>query len=62
MQSQPVTITLALKKRDLPSNQSRRKKLLKDLVVFIEHIDGTNELVRGNIITKEEGTLIMGLG
>ncbi|WP_274365480.1 cadherin-like beta sandwich domain-containing protein [Paenibacillus thermotolerans] len=57
MESQPVTITLPLKASDLPSAGAERENVLNNLVIFIEHDDGTKELVRGKLVTYKEGTL-----
>ena len=48
MESQPVIIVLPLYDR-LPDNQAEREKILNNLVIFIEHDDGTMELVKGTV-------------
>ncbi|WP_433745114.1 S-layer homology domain-containing protein [Falsibacillus pallidus] len=57
MQSQPVTVALPLRGADLPKDQSSRQDLLKNLVVFIEHSDGTKELKRGKVIVNEDSSI-----
>jgi photosystem II stability/assembly factor-like uncharacterized protein len=55
MQSRPVTLTLPLK--DLPANETQRQAILDNLVVFIEHSDGTKELLRGDLVKNQDGSL-----
>ncbi|MBM7647789.1 methionine-rich copper-binding protein CopC [Bacillus ectoiniformans] len=52
MQSRPVTLTLPL--TDLPKNEEERQQILKNVVVFIEHSDGTKEIKKATIITKDK--------
>jgi len=56
MQSRPVTLILPLKD-SLPQNEAVRKAILDNIVVFIEHSDGTKELIRGEIVTYKDGEL-----
>ncbi|WP_276356229.1 S-layer homology domain-containing protein [Cohnella caldifontis] len=48
MQSRPVTLVLPLRDRSLTEKQ------LKQLGIFIEHSDGTKELVKGEIVPYDE--------
>lgn len=49
MQNRPVTLTLPL-----PNDVTQEQ--LESLVVYIEHSDGTKEVVRGQIVDFKEGT------
>ena len=49
MQNRPVTLTLPLPK-------TITQEQLDHLAVYIEHSDGTREVVRGNIVDFKEGT------
>ncbi|MFF2752473.1 DUF4073 domain-containing protein [Psychrobacillus sp. NPDC058041] len=49
MQSREVSILLPLKE-DLPKDSKARDELLKNLVIFVEHSDGTKEVVRGKVV------------
>lgn len=57
LQSQPVTITMPIREEDLPQDEESRQRILDDLVIFIEHSDGTKEVIKGTFITNEDGTL-----
>ncbi|MED4352029.1 S-layer homology domain-containing protein [Schinkia azotoformans] len=57
LQSQPVTITMPIREEDLPKDKESRQRILDDLVIFIEHSDGTKEVIKGTFITNEDGTL-----
>lgn len=54
MQSHPVTLILPLKD-SVPQNEAARQAILDNLVIFIEHSDGTKELVRGELVTYKDG-------
>lgn len=56
MQSRPVTLVLPLKD-SLPQNEAERQAILDNLVIFVEHSDGTKELIRGEIVPYKEGEL-----
>lgn len=56
MESHPVDLLLPLKDA-LPANQKEREELLENLVIFIEHDDGTKELVKGSIVSYDTDTL-----
>lgn len=47
MENRPVTVYMPL--GTLPSDDAKRKDLLDHLVIFIEHDDGTKELVQGEL-------------
>ncbi|MHC0037605.1 InlB B-repeat-containing protein [Pseudoneobacillus sp. C159] len=51
MQGRPVTIRMPLESTKLS------QKMLDNLVVFIEHSDGTKELIQGKLITLKDGSL-----
>lgn len=57
LQSQPVTITMPIREEDLPKDEESRQRILDDLVIFIEHSDGTKEVIKGTFITNKDGTL-----
>ncbi|GGH77852.1 hypothetical protein GCM10007362_22230 [Saccharibacillus endophyticus] len=52
LQSRPVTLTLPL-----PANSSFTAAQRQKLGVYIEHSDGTKQLVRGTVVTQEDGKL-----
>lgn len=54
MESHPVTLTLPLTE-PLPDHAAERQDLLDNLAVFIEHDDGTKELVSGRFVSYKEG-------
>lgn len=56
MQSRPVTLVLPLKDA-LPTDETAKQRILDNLVVFVEHSDGTKELIRGEIVTYKDGLL-----
>ncbi|WP_260631025.1 cohesin domain-containing protein [Bacillus sp. S/N-304-OC-R1] len=57
MQSREVSIVLPLKD-SLPADANEREKVLNNLTVFIEHSDGTKEVLRGKVISlKNNGEL-----
>ncbi|PZT53784.1 S-layer homology domain-containing protein [Paenibacillus silvae] len=49
MQSREVTLTLPLG-NSLPTDAAARQQALNNLAVYIEHSDGTKELVRGKLV------------
>ncbi|WP_145415327.1 S-layer homology domain-containing protein, partial [Paenibacillus xylanexedens] len=49
MQSREVTLTLPLG-NSLPTDASARQQILDNLAVYIEHSDGTKELVQGKLV------------
>lgn len=52
MQSRPVTLMLPLKDA-LSTDPVERQKIIDNLGVFIEHSDGTKELAKGTVVTKD---------
>ncbi|MFD2671715.1 cadherin-like beta sandwich domain-containing protein [Marinicrinis sediminis] len=57
MQNQSVLITLPLKSTDLPSDMEEKQQMINNLMIFIEHSDGTKELVKGEVVTHDDGSL-----
>ncbi|WP_158212485.1 cadherin-like beta sandwich domain-containing protein [Lysinibacillus odysseyi] len=55
MQSREVTIMLPLT-ASLPTNTAEREKLLTNLGVYIEHSDGSKELIKGTIVKMPDGS------
>lgn len=55
MQSREVSIVLPLKD-SLPSDANKRQEILDNLGVFIEHSDGTKELMQGKLIKMKDGS------
>ncbi|WP_179218578.1 S-layer homology domain-containing protein [Saccharibacillus sp. O23] len=51
LSSRPVTLVLPLDGTKLPTNEQERAAFLKNLGVYIEHSDGTKEVVRGAVET-----------
>jgi hypothetical protein len=54
MQSRPVKITLPLYDA-LPDDEAARKQILDNLVIYIEHSDGTKEVIRGTVTGYKTG-------
>ncbi|NQX46908.1 S-layer homology domain-containing protein [Paenibacillus tritici] len=57
LSSRAVTLILPLKDVKLPANEAERKAFLAQLGIFIEHTDGTKEVVKGKAVTYKEGLL-----
>jgi len=55
LSSRAVDITLPLPAAELPSDSVKLQRFLDHLGVFIEHDDGDKELVKGKIVTLENG-------
>ncbi|WP_434756388.1 DUF4073 domain-containing protein [Paenibacillus amylolyticus] len=55
MQSREVTLTLPLG-NSLPTEATARQQALNNLAVYIEHSDGTKELVRGKLVKLTDGS------
>jgi len=56
MQSRPVTLVMPITGA-LPMNAADRQAVLDNLVIFVEHSDGTKELIRGEVVTNKDSTL-----
>ncbi|TCJ03807.1 InlB B-repeat-containing protein [Cytobacillus praedii] len=57
MQSREVSIVLPLKD-SLPANAKEREKILDNLGIYIEHSDGTKEVLQGKVVSyKNNGEL-----
>jgi len=54
MENHPVTITLPLP-NGLQVSEKEKKDMLNHLVIYIEHHDGTKEIVKGNMIEYSNG-------
>ncbi|MFJ8236266.1 cadherin-like beta sandwich domain-containing protein [Ureibacillus sp. NPDC094379] len=55
MQSRQVSIVLPLTE-SLPTNPAERQKVLDNLGVYIEHSDGSKELIKGKVVEMQDGT------
>lgn len=55
MQSREVSIVLPLKS-GLPTDPAERQKVLDNLAVYIEHSDGTKELLQGKLVKMTSGS------
>ncbi len=55
MQNREVSIVLPLKD-SLPVDSAERQKVLDNLGVFIEHSDGTKELLQGKLVSLKDGS------
>ncbi|CAM3360811.1 MULTISPECIES: S-layer homology domain-containing protein [Saccharibacillus] len=53
LSSRPVTLVLPLDAAKLPANAAQRADFLRELGVYIEHSDGTKEVVRGEVVTMD---------
>ncbi|KQY79930.1 hypothetical protein ASD24_18485 [Paenibacillus sp. Root52] len=49
MQSREVTLTLPLR-NSLPTDPTARQQVLDNLAIYIEHSDGTKELIQGKLV------------
>jgi CSLREA domain-containing protein len=56
MQNKPVTLLMPLGD-SLPKTEPQRQLVLDNLVVFIEHSDGTKEVIKGKLATNKDGSL-----
>ncbi|OKL35502.1 S-layer homology domain-containing protein, partial [Domibacillus mangrovi] len=56
MQNRPVTLTLPIEGA-LPKDEAERDVILLNLAIFIEHSDGTKEVIRGRIVEYKPGEL-----
>ncbi|MBH5318581.1 S-layer homology domain-containing protein [Paenibacillus sp. GSMTC-2017] len=54
MENRPVVLYLPLK-NVLPSDEKERQEILDNLVIYIEHDDGTKELVTGKLVNYRNG-------
>jgi len=59
MESRPVTLVMPLP-ADFPEGEAERARLLGQLMIFIEHDDGTKELVEGKL-TEYQDTGSLGI-
>ncbi|WP_405106141.1 S-layer homology domain-containing protein [Paenibacillus sp. FSL K6-1217] len=57
LSSRAVTLILPLKDVKLPANEAERNAFLAQLGIFIEHTDGTKEVVKGKAVTYKDGLL-----
>ncbi|MGN7477447.1 cadherin-like beta sandwich domain-containing protein [Solibacillus silvestris] len=55
MQSREVAIVLPLT-ASLPKNAAERENLLNNLGVYIEHSDGSKELIKGMVVKMQDGS------
>lgn len=55
MQSREVSIVLPLT-ASLPTNEAERENLLNNLGVYIEHSDGSKELIKGTVVKMQDGS------
>ncbi|PYY29147.1 DUF4073 domain-containing protein [Paenibacillus illinoisensis] len=55
MQSREVTLTLPLRD-SLPTDAAARQKALDNLAIYIEHNDGTKELLQGKLVQLNDGS------
>ncbi|GIO86223.1 hypothetical protein J25TS5_31550 [Paenibacillus faecis] len=59
MQSRPVTLVLPLRDVTIPTDEREKKAFLDSLAIYIEHSDGSKELVRGSVVNygnnREQG-------
>jgi len=59
MQSRPVTLVLPLRDVTIPPDERKKKAFLDSLAIYIEHSDGSKELVRGSVVNygnnREQG-------
>ncbi|WP_318615893.1 InlB B-repeat-containing protein, partial [Sporosarcina sp. YIM B06819] len=54
MENRPVTLTLPLLD-SLPKDESKRQEMLNNLAVYIEHDDGTLEVIKGKLVVYKNG-------
>ncbi|MBB5147744.1 DUF4073 domain-containing protein [Ureibacillus thermosphaericus] len=55
MQSRQVSIILPIT-ANLPTNPAERQKVLNNLGVYIEHSDGSKELMKGTVVKMKDGS------
>jgi hypothetical protein len=56
LQGRNVTLSLPVNMLDLPKGEAERKEILDNLVIFIEHSDGTTEVVQGILVNRKDGS------
>ncbi|GEM_PF-1302576 len=56
MQNQIVLVTMPLQSEDLSLHEQERQKVFNNLAVFVEHSDGTKELVSSEVTANADGT------
>ncbi len=57
MKQTTTDITLPLKNVNIPTDPAEKQAFLNSLAVFIEHTDGTKELLKGKIVEYKSGVL-----
>lgn len=57
MPSTDVYITLPLSGVTIPTNEAEREAFINQLAVYIEHSDGTKELIKGELVTYSDGVM-----
>lgn len=55
MQSRPVTLVLPLRDVTIPTGEQAKKAFLDSLAIYIEHSDGSKDLVRGSVVDYGNG-------
>ncbi|WP_128104119.1 S-layer homology domain-containing protein [Paenibacillus sp. DCT19] len=55
MQSREVTLTLPLR-NSLPTDPAARQQALDNLAIYIEHSDGTKELIQGKLVKLKDNS------
>ncbi len=57
MPSTDVYITLPLSGVTIPTDEAEKEAFLNQLAVYIEHSDGTKELIKGELVTYSDGVM-----
>ncbi|WP_337101055.1 tandem-95 repeat protein [Paenibacillus sp. YIM B09110] len=57
LENRPVMLVLPLRE-GVPADAAERERFLDSLVIFIEHDDGTKELIQGNIVEYDDNGTI----
>ncbi|WP_322923328.1 glycosyl hydrolase 53 family protein [Paenibacillus campi] len=59
VQGKPVQLSLPVPAQQLPADAAERASFLKQLVVYVEHSDGSKELIRPELTTGTDQALAM---
>lgn len=56
LQGQPVNLVLPLPEQALPASITERQTFVNNLMIYVEHSDGTKELLQPTVISEDNGS------
>ncbi|ODP29503.1 Arabinogalactan endo-beta-1,4-galactanase [Paenibacillus nuruki] len=56
LQGQPVNLVLPLPEQALPASTTERQTFVNNLMIYVEHSDGTKELLQPTVISEDNGS------